>query len=103
MAAVSPDQVPSPSPLELDREHLVALLLRLLNTPSPAGRTDAVMQLIGDELASLDVPFELTRRGARPIELPAKRDPERAWAVHPDPPRAGVSGAGRGGGKSGVR
>src|SRR3546814_8245074 len=84
MATVSPVQAPSPSPLEIDREHLVGLLLRLLNTPSPAGRTDAVMQLIGDELTSLDVPFELTRRGAMLIELPGKRDPDRAVVVHAD-------------------
>src|SRR3546814_12096123 len=48
------------------------------------------MQLIGDELASLDVPFELTRRGAMLIELPGKRDPDRAVVVHADTIRAMV-------------
>ena len=74
----------SPAPLDIDREHLTGLLLDLLHTPSPAGRTDAVIQLIGDELTSLDVPFELTRRGAMLVELPGRNGPDRAVIVHAD-------------------
>ena len=60
-------------------------LLALLQTPSPAGRTDAVMQLIGDILNDLGVPFTLTRRGALTAELPGKSDSiDRALVVHAD-------------------
>ena len=33
---------------EADRGWMIDTLLALLQTPSPSGRTDAVMQLIGD-------------------------------------------------------
>ncbi len=61
------------------------VLVRLLRTPSPAGRTDAVMQLIGDLLAEVGVPFELTRRGSLVAELDGDSAPvERAIVVHAD-------------------
>ena len=44
-----------------DRIWMVDTLLALLQTPSPSGRTDAVMQLIGQTLTKLGVPFTLTR------------------------------------------
>ena len=81
---MTPDIETTPAPLGIDRDHLVDLLLRLLRTPSQTGRTDAVIQLIGDELTELEVPFELTRRGAMLVELPGKADPERAVIVHAD-------------------
>jgi peptidase M42 family hydrolase len=70
---------------EADRAWMIDTLLALLQTPSPSGRTDAVMQLIGDTLDGLGVPFSLTRRGALTAELPGESTTtERALVVHAD-------------------
>jgi peptidase M42 family hydrolase len=70
---------------EADRVWMVDTLLALLQTPSPAGRTDAVMQLIGDIFHDLGVPFSLTRRGALTAELAGKsKTTDRAVVVHSD-------------------
>lgn len=60
---------------EADRTWMIDTLLALLQTPSPSGRTDAVMQVIGDILDDFGVPFTLTRRGALTAELPGSRRP----------------------------
>ena len=71
--------------VEADRAWMVDTLLALLQTPSPAGRTDAVMQLIGDIFDDLGVPFSLTRRGALTAELAGKsKTTDRALVVHSD-------------------
>ncbi|CAM5283409.1 hypothetical protein MAUB1S_04705 [Mycolicibacterium aubagnense] len=68
-----------------DRGWMVDTLLALLQTPSPSGRTDAVMQLIGQTLTKLGVPFTLTRRGALIAELPGRsQTTDRAIVVHAD-------------------
>ncbi|MEZ0050160.1 peptidase M42 family hydrolase [Mycobacterium sp. MAA66] len=68
-----------------DQTWLVDTLLALLQTPSPSGRTDAVMQLIGRILTDLGVPFTLTRRGALIAELPGRsQTTDRAIVVHAD-------------------
>ena len=68
-----------------DRSWMVDTLLALLQTPSPSGRTDAVMQLIGGILDDLGVPFTLTRRGALTAELPGESATiDRAIVVHAD-------------------
>ena len=70
---------------EADRSWMVDTLLALLQTPSPSGRTDAVMQLIGGILDDLGVPFTLTRRGALTAELPGESTTtDRALVVHAD-------------------
>ncbi|WP_297847282.1 osmoprotectant NAGGN system M42 family peptidase [Mycobacterium sp.] len=70
---------------EADRAWMVDTLLALLQTPSPAGRTDAVMQVIGDILDDFGVPFTLTRRGALTAELPGESaTTDRALVVHSD-------------------
>src|ERR1700731_4457166 len=70
---------------EADRAWMIDTLLALLQTPSPAGRTDAVMQLIGDIFDDFGVPFTLTRRGALTAELPGESaTTDRALAVHSD-------------------
>jgi peptidase M42 family hydrolase len=70
---------------EADRSWMIDTLLSLLQTPSPSGRTDAVMQLIGGILDDLGVPFTLTRRGALTAELPgASTTTDRAIVVHAD-------------------
>ncbi len=76
--------VPATMP-EPERKWMVDTLLALLQTPSPSGRTDAVMQLIGDILNDLGLPFTLTRRGALTAELPGKSEAiDRALVVHAD-------------------
>lgn len=68
-----------------DRTWLVDTLLSLLQTPSPSGRTDSVMQLIGRILTELGVPFTLTRRGALIADLPGQSTTtDRAIVVHAD-------------------
>ena len=70
---------------EADRGWMIDTLLALLQTPSPSGRTDAVMQLIGDIFNDLGVPFSLTRRGALTAELPGEsKNTDRALVVHAD-------------------
>src|SRR6202161_1425853 len=70
---------------EADRAWMIDTLLALLQTPSPSGRTDVVMQLIGDIFDDLVVPFSLTRRGALTAELPGKSaNTDRALVVHAD-------------------
>jgi peptidase M42 family hydrolase len=70
---------------EADRAWMIDTLLALLQTPSPSGRTDAVMQLIGDTLDGFGLPFSLTRRGALTAELPGElTTTERALVVHAD-------------------
>jgi peptidase M42 family hydrolase len=70
---------------ESDRAWMIDTLLALLQTPSPSGRTDAVMQLIGDIFNDFGVPFALTRRGALIAELPGKsKNTDRALVVHAD-------------------
>lgn len=52
-----------PIDLPIDVEYLRTTMLELLRVPSPSGRTDAVMRLVGDLITELGVPFDLTRRG----------------------------------------
>lgn len=74
----------SPPP-DVDLDYVRDVLVRLLDTPSPVGRTDEVMQLVGAELELVGVPFERTRRGALVAGLAGERDsPRRAVVVHAD-------------------
>lgn len=71
--------------LSIDEEYLAEVLLELLRTPSPSGRTDAVMQVVGDWLDKLGVPVRLTRRGVLRATLRGDvDDTSRAIAVHAD-------------------
>lgn len=71
--------------LPVDMHYVRDILVRLLRTPSPAGRTDEVMHMIGQELATMGVPFQLTRRGALIANLTGEQDsPDRAIVVHSD-------------------
>ncbi len=71
--------------LPIDMAYVQEVLIHLLRTPSPAGRTDQVVQLIGDQLERIGLPFELTRRGALCVELVGEREgPDRAVVVHAD-------------------
>src|SRR3712207_2381078 len=53
-------------------DYVQRVMLELLTIPSPSGRTDHVMQLIGGELRDLGLDFEVTRRGALIAELPSR-------------------------------
>ena len=63
------------------------VMLDLLAIPSPSGRTDHVMQVIGGELRSLGIDFEVTRRGALLAEVSSAASDaaaDRAIVVHAD-------------------
>ncbi|NEE01804.1 osmoprotectant NAGGN system M42 family peptidase [Phytoactinopolyspora halotolerans] len=71
--------------LEIDLDYMRNVMLELLRTPSPSGRTDAVMQIIGDHLAELGLPMQVTRRGVLRATLRGETsDTARAVAVHAD-------------------
>lgn len=81
----SVDVLPVPKDTPLDVDWMLDVLDRLLRTPSPSGRTDAVMQLIGELVDEIGLPFQLTRRGALVAELPGRSDAvDRAFIVHAD-------------------
>lgn len=71
--------------LDIDLDWMQDLMVRLLRIPSPTGRTDEVMQTVGEELEALGLPFELTRRGAMLATAPGQHEgPARAVIVHTD-------------------
>ncbi|MEO1544161.1 MAG: osmoprotectant NAGGN system M42 family peptidase, partial [Pseudomonadota bacterium] len=71
--------------LPIDMEYLIRVLLRLLRTPSPTGLTDAAVRVACEELSNLDVPIELTRRGAIRANLSGVQySPDRALIGHLD-------------------
>lgn len=75
----------TPKPLEIDMEWVEDVLLQLLRIPSPSGRTDAIMQRVGDLLDEIGLSFEMTRRGALRAELgDHEAGPDRAVVVHAD-------------------
>lgn len=70
---------------EADTNWMIDTLLSLLQTPSPTGRTDAVMQMIGEIFESFGLSFSLTRRGALIVDVPGQSaTTERALVVHAD-------------------
>lgn len=74
-----------PKVLPIDMEYTVDVLLHLLRTPSPSGRTDEVMRYLGEEITKLGLPFELTRRGALVARLQGEEyKAHRAIVVHAD-------------------
>jgi peptidase M42 family hydrolase len=71
--------------LPIAKDYVADVLLRLLRTPSPSGRTDEVMRLIGEEIESIGLPFELTRRGSLVARLHGHEyKSARAVVVHSD-------------------
>lgn len=71
--------------LKIDTNYMQDILLKLLNIPSPTGFTDQIVHFVGQELESLNVPFELTRRGAIRATLEGQqRSPDRATVTHLD-------------------
>lgn len=71
--------------LTIDLDYLSRLLEALLKIPSPTGFTDEIVQMTGEELQKLSIPFELTRRGAIRAHLAGRmKSPDRAIVVHLD-------------------
>ncbi len=77
--------------LSIDTEWMCEVMLELLRIPSPSGRTDVLMQHVGERLQEVGLNFELTRRGALIATLDNDDDAvvlpdtiERAVVVHGD-------------------
>ena len=71
--------------IKIDKEYLENTLLKLLEIPSPTGFTDQIVHFVAQELENLNVPYELTRRGAIRATLEGKqRSPDRATVTHLD-------------------
>ena len=71
--------------LKVDRDWLRETLLQLISIPSPVGLTDAVVRYTAHKLDELEVPYELTRRGAIRATLAGRaRVPARAVVAHLD-------------------
>ena len=74
-----------PRRLPIDMEYVQEVLLHLLRMPSPTGRTDEVVQYIGEKLMELGMDVSVTRRGVLNATLSGKRSrPDRAIVVHAD-------------------
>lgn len=70
---------------ELNTNYLLEQLRALLAIPSPSGYTDQIVHFVGEELKRLQIPFEVTRRGAIRANLKGKKEsPDRAIVVHLD-------------------
>jgi len=73
------------SEMRIDTDYLLDILQRLLQTPSPAGYTDHIVHQVGEELETLGIPFELTRRGAIRANIEGREHtPDRAIVSHLD-------------------
>ncbi len=73
------------APLNIDTQAMVALLMRLLETPSPVGYTDTIVHDVADWLSARGADYELTRRGAIRVNLEGRqRSPDRAVVAHVD-------------------
>ncbi len=76
--------------LPIDTAWMQDVLLELLRIPSPSGRTDVIMQHVGERLEEIGLPFELSRRGAMIATLDGRADADggsarnRAVVVHTD-------------------
>jgi peptidase M42 family hydrolase len=72
-------------PLDLDLDWMQQVLLELLRIPSPSGRTDVIMQHVGERLEEIGLPFEVTRRGVMVGSLDGEEGTlDRAIVVHTD-------------------
>jgi peptidase M42 family hydrolase len=71
--------------LDLDLDWMQQVLLELLRIPSPSGRTDVIMQHVGERLEEIGLPFEVTRRGVMVGRLDGEGGTlDRAVVVHTD-------------------
>nr|MBS0021013.1 osmoprotectant NAGGN system M42 family peptidase [Gammaproteobacteria bacterium] len=71
--------------LPVDQHYVLNTLLKLLRVPSPSGYTDRIVHFVCDELERLNIPFELTRRGAIRANLTGRdKTHDRALVAHLD-------------------
>ncbi len=71
--------------LNIDTQWMLDRLLELLAIPSPSGYTDSVVHYTCEQLRQLDIPFEVTRRGAIRADLSGETSsPDRAIVCHLD-------------------
>jgi peptidase M42 family hydrolase len=71
--------------LRIDTDYLWNVLIALLEVPSPTGYTDAIVHKVGSLLDDLEIPFDVTRRGAIRAHLAGESsDPSRAVVAHLD-------------------
>lgn len=71
--------------VEFDLTSTTDLLLRLLNTPSPTGFTDAAVRLLEGELDALGVPHRRSKKGALTWEIPGTAGaPHTTFSGHVD-------------------
>jgi len=71
--------------LDIDIAYMRRILKELLDIASPTGMTDHAVGYVCHELQALDIPFELTRRGAIRADLKGRRkSPHRAVVSHVD-------------------
>ena len=81
----APAALPDAAALPIDPERMVETLLELLEIPSPSGYTDRIVHRVGQTLQDLEIPFELTRRGAIRARIAGRRSvPDRALVAHLD-------------------
>lgn len=81
-----------PTRLDIDTRYLAAKLRDLLAIPSPTGYTDTVVRYVCEELETLGMGYELTRRGAIRACMPGQsQGGARAIVSHLDTLGAQVS------------
>ena len=69
----------------IDYDYLEETLLQLLAIPSPVGLTDAAVRYAAGRLEALEIPYEMTRRGAIRATLRGREaQPARAIVAHLD-------------------
>lgn len=76
--------MPDVHTLAIDDAWMRQVLVDMLRISSPTGRTDHVMQFIGEEVEKLGLDFEMNRRGTMRIRLAGGEGPSRAVVVHSD-------------------
>lgn len=80
-----PNLIDARTGLVVDVDYLSSTLLELLAIPSPTGMTDEIVGAVCARLDALDIPYELTRRGAVRADLRGqRRSPDRAIVAHLD-------------------
>ncbi len=79
--------------MKIDESYLKSQLISLLQIPSPSGYTDQIVHHVCKELESLEIPYNVTRRGAIRATLSGVSETlDRAVCVHLDTLGAMVSG-----------
>ncbi|WP_413831148.1 osmoprotectant NAGGN system M42 family peptidase [Desulfobacula sp.] len=71
--------------IKIDERYLQNQLISLLQIPSPSGYTDQIVHYVCTELETLNIPYNVTRRGAIRATLAGEIDTlDRAVCVHLD-------------------